>query len=474
VEQLGALDARFLYQETPTIHMHTIKVAIVDPTNVPGGYSFDVFRRIIGERIHLLPPFRRRIVELPFGMHHPVWIEDGQFDLDRHVKHRTAAAPGGEAELTAIVSEVAGTPLDRSRPLWEITMVDGLASGKLAFVAKVHHAVADGVAAAAMLANVLETDRDPSKAPSPAEPWHGEPVPGRWKLALLALREWLRLLLGVPRLFGRTMSGMFLQRRQRRASAVRAPLPFEGPRTRFNTTATANRVFAMTSVPIDDVRAVKRAFGVTLNDAFLAMVGGALRTYLLEHDELPKRSLVASVPTASGFDEPGRLTGNRVVNLSTRLRTDLDDPIARIYSIHEVTSLAKELKESMGKDVLAEWTSFTPPRLFAFTIRAWGRTGLSDRVRPPMNLIVSNVPGPHQPLHAAGGTLEHIYSVGPILDGIGLNITAWSYVDSLDISLLACPDRVPDLARLAALLAPALDELLNTARRVGRLDATTG
>ncbi|MFN8035508.1 MAG: wax ester/triacylglycerol synthase family O-acyltransferase [Acidimicrobiia bacterium] len=471
MEQLAPLDARFLYQETPSIHMHTLKVAIVDPSNVPGGYSFDVFRRVIAERLHLLPPFRRRIVELPLGMHHPVWIEDPAFDLDRHVRYVRAEEPGGEAELETIVSEIAGTPLDRRRPLWEITMVDGLASGKLAFVAKIHHSVADGVAAAALLANVLETDPEPSKAPRPPEPWRGEPVPGRIELVLLALREWMRLLLGLPRLIARTATGMFNQRRRKRHAAVRAPLPFEGPRTRFNTTATPNRTFATTSVPLEDLRRVKRAFGVTLNDVFLAMVGGALRAYLLEHGELPARSLVASVPMSSGLDEPGRLSGNRVVNLSTRLRTDLADPIARVYSIHEVTSLAKDLKESMGRDVFSEWSSFTPPRLFAWTVRSWGRTGLSDRVRPPMNLIVSNVRGPGEPLFVTGGRLERIYSVGPILDGIGLNITAWSYVDTLDIALIACPDRVPDLPHLAALLPPALEELRGAAQAVGRIRA---
>lgn len=472
MEQLGALDARFLYQETAAIHMHTLKVAIVDPSNVPGGYSFEVFRRIIGERLHLLPPFRRRIVELPLRMHHPVWIEDPDFELDRHVKYRTVAAPGGLRELGDVVSEIAGEPLDRRRPLWEITMVDGLASGELAFVAKIHHSVADGVAAAAMLNRVLETDPEPTKLPPPPEPWHPEPIPGRAQLVALGLRAWLRLLLGLPRLLARTFVGTRNQRRRRRSASVKATMPFDGPRTRFNTTTTPRRVFAMATVPLADVKAVKQAFGVTLNDVFLAMCGGALREYLSEHGELPERSLVASVPVAVPTDEPARLSGNRVVNLSTRLRTDVDDPVARIYSIHEGTSLAKELKESMGSEVLADWTSFTPPRLFAWTIRSWERTRLSDRVRPPMNLIVSNVPGPQQPLHVGGARLQRIYSVGPILEGIGLNITGWSYVDSLDIALLACPDRVPDLWRLAELLPDALAELVHAARVMGRLDAS--
>lgn len=471
MEQLGALDARFLYQETPAIHMHTLKVAIVDPSNVPGGYSFEMFRRVIAERIHLLPPFRRRIVELPFGMHHPVWIEDPDFDLDHHVTHRRVAAPGGVRELGEVVSEIASAPLDRHRPMWEITLVDGLASGEIAFVAKIHHAVADGVAAAALLQNVLEADPAPHKQPSPAAPWHPEPVPGRRELVALALRGWLRALLDLPRLFRQTIIGMLKRGRTRRAASVTSPGPFEGPRTRFNTTATARRIFAMNTVPLADVSTVKRAFGVTLNDVFLAVCGGALRRYLAEHDELPDRSLVAAVPIGTAGGEPGRLTGNRVVNISTRLRTDLENPVARLYSIHEVTSLARDLKESLGQDVLADWTSLTPPRLFAFTIRSWERTRLSNRVRPPMNLIVSNVPGPSEALHVGGARLKRIYSVGPILDGIGLNITAWSYVDSLDIALLACPDRVPDLWRLAELLAPALDELVQAARRMGRIDA---
>src|SRR5205085_6693967 len=266
--------------ETPTLHMHTLKIAVLDPSTVPGGYSFERFEQVLGERLHLLPSFRRRLVDVPLRLHHPVWIEDPDFDLRRHVRRVVAHPPGGPRRLAEVVSDIASHQLDRRRPVWEVTVVEGLEHGRIGFVAKVHHAVADGAAAAAMLANVFEEAPEHVDVTSPEEPWRPERVPTGTELVVQAIAAVVRELLGLPRLVWRTVAGLRAVARRRRSAAVSPPLPFAGPTTSFNTALAPNRWFALPSLSLDDVKAVRRAFDVTVNDVVLAVCAGPLRRYL--------------------------------------------------------------------------------------------------------------------------------------------------------------------------------------------------
>src|SRR5437764_1989080 len=362
MERLTGIDAGFLYMETPTLHMHTLKISIVDPTTVPGGYSFARVGEVLGERLHLLPPFRRRLVEVPGGLHHPLWVEDPDFDLAHHLHRAEIAAPGGPHQLGELISDIASRQLDRSHPLWELWVVEGIEHGHIGFVAKIHHAAADGVAAAAMLANVLDAEADPGGRPQdeadpadaggppqdgadaapvapPSRPWRPEPIPTGTERLVGALRDLLRNLATLPGLVRRTAAGLTAVVRRRRSGALSPPLPFSTPRTSFNRALTPNRWFAMASLPLEEVKAVRRAFGVTINDVVLALCAGALRRYLDERGELPERPLLAGVPVSTGTpDQPEgpRLAGNRVSNLFTSLRTDIADPVERRHALHHV------------------------------------------------------------------------------------------------------------------------------------------
>ena len=179
MERMTGLDASFLYNETPTLHMHTLKYTVLDVSSVPGGYDFERFQHELERRLHLLPPFRRRIVEVPGGVHHPVWIEDPDFDLGYHVRRIGVPPPGGREQMDAVIADIASWPLDRTKPLWEIWMLEGLEDGRVGFLAKIHHSVADGVAAAAMLANVMTPSADDVDPPPPLKPWRAEPMPCR-------------------------------------------------------------------------------------------------------------------------------------------------------------------------------------------------------------------------------------------------------------------------------------------------------
>jgi WS/DGAT/MGAT family acyltransferase len=459
MERLTGLDAGFLYMETPTLHMHTLKIAIVDPSSVPGGYSFQKVKDTMAERLHLLPPFRRRVVEVPGRIHHPVWVTEPDVDLSFHVRRVGCPAPGGMHEFCEIASDIASRQLDRSRPLWEVWVVEGLEEGKVGFVSKIHHTVADGVAAASLLGSIAGAIDTPS--PVEARP---ETLPSRRRLFVDALRDLLRELAGLPKLLRRTVRSLAELRRRRHTGDVTSPLPFSTPNLSFNGPLSSHRLFTMTSLGLDDAKMVKNTFSTTLNDVVLAVTAGALRRYLTERGELPDRPLVAGVPVSTAA-EPDRLGGNKVSNMFTSLPVQIPDPVERLRAIHEVTRSAKDAHNVLGAEMLRDWSEVTPPRPFAWFMRLYSRRGLAARHRPPINLVVSNVPGPRQPLEIAGARIVAIYSMGPILEGIGLNVTVWSYLDALNFGVVACPEHAPDLWRLTDSLHEALAELVKAAER---------
>lgn len=464
-ERLPGVDAGFLYMETPTLHMHTLKIALVDVSTVPGGYSFERFQEELGARLHLLPPFRRRVVKVPFQVHHPVWVEDRDFDQSLHVRRDVVPAPGGMRQLEELIGELAGTQLDRSRPLWEIHVCEGMADGRIAVVTKMHHAVADGMAANALLANIMDLVPD-AVAPAPTEPWRGEPTPLRRDLLRDAIKAWFVQLTWLPGLVLRTAKNVLAVIRHRRTSTVATPRPLiDTPRTSFNGAITRRRSFATASLPLEDFKLVRKAFGVTLNDVVLAVVSGALRTWMALHGERPAASLLAGVPVSTDSTaDVVRLAGNRVSNLFTSLHTDLDDPVERLRAISRTTAEAKVLQRTLGLDMLESWVQFTPPALFNAFMRSYSKLRAANLHPAPFNLVVSNVPGPPVPVHIAGARLDGLFSVGPILEGIGLNVTVWSYLEGMSFSALACPDTLPDVDVLVAGLADALNELVQCAQ----------
>ena len=456
--RLSGLDAGFLYAETKSLHMHTLKVAVVGRERAaPGWFSFAEFQRVLGENLHKLPPFRRRLATVPFGIDHPRWIDDGGFDISRHLRHVTAEAPGGDRELCKIVSEVAGQQLDRRQPLWEITAVDGLAGDRVAFIAKLHHSMADGTAANELLMNVLDLEGS-IRSSEPAPPWEPEDPPTDGELLRDATRELASRALSLPRLLRRTTKNALALAALVRATTQPAAVPFRTPKTPFNAALTPRRTFATTEISMDALRAIRRAAGVSLNDVFLAVVAGGLRTDLARRGVATDRPLVAGVP-ASTENREGRLSGNRVSNLFASLPIDEPDPKRRLALIHAAMVVAKERHAAMGPDMLASWAEYAPGGPYGAVMRTWSHLGVADRIAAPINLVVSSVPGPKSSLTLGDVRLVSIHSIGPILEGIGLNVTAWSYVDKLLVGLMACPEHIPDIWQLVADLDAAAVEL---------------
>jgi diacylglycerol O-acyltransferase len=338
-------------------------------------------------------------------------------------------------------------------------VVEGLAGGRIAVVAKIHHAVADGSAAVALLRNVVQVGTAAPSLETIDDPWRPEPLPTGCQLLALAARQHVARWRGLPHLVRQWVTQTRASEVRRRTFAPKPPLPLHHiPRTSFNVSISAERVFAMTTLPLDDLKAIRRAAGTTLNDVYLAVCGGALRRYLLDRGELPDRPLVASVPVSTDPDV-ARMSGNRVDNLYVSVGTDVPDPLVRLRQIHEGAHAAKEVRQLLGHDLLADRADIVPPQIYHSVVRLWSRSHIADHVHPPLNVVLSNVAGPPDRIFFGPIEVESLYSVGPILEGIGLNITAWSYSGALGVSLLACPLSLPQPWLIIDALNDALDEL---------------
>ncbi|MFZ6184282.1 WS/DGAT/MGAT family O-acyltransferase [Nannocystis pusilla] len=458
---MTGLDASFLYMESPSVSMHTVNVMLLDVSQVPGGYSFARIRRLFERRIHLVPLLRRRIVEVPGDLYHPVWIEDPALDLSQHLRQAKLAGPGDRRALESLVGEILSTPMNRARPLWEITFVEGLEGNRVALICKVHHAVIDGAAMTTVLERVMTSNRDDHEVAPPTSTWTAEPLPGARRLVLDALRDRLRSLSRLPRLLGRTARvGVQLLQRTR---GHKLSLPFAGPRTAFNAPLTPRRSFATVDLPLADVLAVKALTGYTLNDVVLGVAAGALRRFMDHHGELHRRPLLASVPVATGGLEDARLSGNKVSSLLVSLRTDIADPLARLREIHALTDSAKDAHDHAVGGLLEQWSEYARPWL----IRLFMDQVLPRLPRPPVNLVISNVRGARETQYLVGSALDSVYLGGPLLEQIGLNLTVWSYRDAVHLAAVGCPDTIPDPRLLLGECKHALAELVVAAQRAG-------
>lgn len=451
--RMTGLDASFLYMEAVNLPMHTLKVGVLDLAGTAGPFRFQRVLESLRAHLHLLPRLRWRAVPVPLGLHHPVWVEDPNFRLEAHVRRAILPPPGGPREFDALIARMAGDLLDRSGPLWELWVIEGLqlpgeGGPYVGFIAKVHHAVADGMASMEMLRRGML-----SLHPDGADRLPPGPVPGKARLLVAAASAHLRQLTGLPRLLGQTARALLRVHRQDGEAEVRAPRLFSGPRTVFNHPLSSRRGFTRIELPLPTILELRTRLCCTVNDVLLAVVAGGLRNYLLGRGERVDEPLVAALPTTTR--PAGRAGGNRVASMYTSLRIDIADPRARLRAIQRITDNAKQRQEALGGDLLAKWLAFNrrgPYRLL------WHH--IVPRLRhPPVHVVVSNVPGPREPLTLEEARLVQLASIGPLIEGAGLNITAWSYVDVLCVSVLACAEAVPDLPVLAEELRAALAAL---------------
>jgi WS/DGAT/MGAT family acyltransferase len=468
MERLSGLDATFLYFETPANHLHVSAVMIFDPSATPGGYSFERVKEFIRGRLHLVSQFRQRLATVPLNLHHPVWFEDPDFDLDYHVRRIAVPAPGGPEELAELAGDIVSRPLDRDRPLWELWIVEGLRDGHVAVVAKMHHSTVDGVSGANLMMYLFDLEAEPGEVPPPPEDWQPEHKPSDLELLAYAARSMIKRPLQAARIVPSTLraatSMVRLRRDDDRSSGA---LPLTGPRTSFNHPLTPHRNISFLSIPLDDIKSIKSAFGCTVNDVVLGVCTGALRQYLDEGGELPDKPLVATCPVSVRAEEDDASVGaNRVSAMFVSLPVHEPDPVERLRLIGESTRGAKEEHNALGARLLMEWAELAAPNTFALGARVYTRMKLADRHPPANNLVISNVPGPPFPLYFAGARLVALHPLGPIFDGAGLNVTVLSYMDSIGFGFIGCRELTPRLWDLAHHVVDATDELKKAAQAV--------
>jgi WS/DGAT/MGAT family acyltransferase len=429
-------------------------------------------------------------VTVPFGLDIPYWIEDPDFDIDYHVRHHAVPPPGTPQQLGEVVSRIISRPLDRRRPLWELYVIEGVENGKyIAQLNKIHHATIDGAAGVLLLGAMLDEDPNSVPAETPTQGWPVEQLPSAVEMLSRTAREYVRrpekvIRLGIhtvrsvaatthnpglavigealarplPGPLGRALRSRLRGDRSREDELPKLPL-LSAPRTPFNASIGPHRRFAYTTVSLEDAREIRRAFGVTFNDVVMALCAATLRRYLELHDALPVEPLVAMVPISVRKADEEDMFRNRVSALTCELATDEADPVKRLMRISRRMSEAKDRFDPVSADALQDFTQFAPPAVAGQAMRLLSRLRIADRVNSPVNVVISNVPGPNHPLYSAGAELKHFYPVSTISDGIGLNLTVQSYNGQLDYGFVADRDLVPDLWILVDLLHESMEEL---------------
>jgi diacylglycerol O-acyltransferase len=493
---MSGLDGAFLSLESSTTHLHILGVMVFDPSEVDGGLDFWRIRDLAAHRVALVAPFRQRMVAQPFGLQHPGLVDDPDFDLDFHIRRAHLPVPGSHEELAQLAAGLASQPLDRTRPLWEFHVVEGLEHGHVAVIPKVHHSIIDGVSGAEVMAAFFDLTPDASPAPllserprrtgdgdravrSPASPvkgnerdshpWHPEPLPGEvegWRTILGSLPGQADALIrSLSRSFHSVRS---MGERESVVGTTSSPALFEAPRTSVNRAISSHRRVAFAELALADVQSVKKVLGGTTNDVVLAVTSGAMRAFFAQRGEALESSLVAMVPVSVRAGSEQDALGNRLSALFVSLASGVEDPVMRYRRIRDAARSAKDRSEALGRETFAGWAEAVVPALASRISRLITGLRVFDHLAPLFNVIVSNVPGPDFPLYLAGARMVAMYPLGPIIEGVGVNVTVFSYLDAVYVGVQADWDLVPDVGAIAESMSSSLAELVDGATKKAR------
>ena len=474
-KQLSSLDAQFLALETDRNYGHVGSVAILDPSTAgPDGFSLERIKGMLAEREHMLPPFTRRLAEVPLGLDWPYWVRDEHFDLGYHCRELALPAPGSMEQLREQVARIYSRQLDRSRPLWELYLIHGLERRS--------RGSDDEDPPRGRGRDIGRRDPHPDLRPQPgaagARPGRGgggdgsasgrdmlvrtvTALPGaparvvRRAGRLLPHLDVVPSVLGIP---GSETISRALSRVRGGDNVIERPA-IRPPKGVYDGRVSPHRIFGLASIPLSEVKRVKDHFGVKVNDVMVALVAGALRDELQARDALPESPLVAQIPVSVRTDEERRTFGNQISLMFVPIPTHLDTPEARVRDAAEHMRAAKERHGALPAKALRDVTQFIPPALHARAARTI--VGVTPRIglRPPYNLVISNVPGPPMDIYTAGARLEALYPLSIITDGATLNVTLMSYRDSIDIAITADRELTPEVQEIAERFGSELREL---------------
>ncbi len=447
--RLSDTDAAFLQVETPTAHMHVLGLVVLRPPD-GGSITAQTLAEHVGERLGKIARFRRRAIRTPLDLIPPVLVEGNEFRVEQHIEQVTLGTPGDFVELAKLVGKIAQQPLDRTRPLWEAWIIDGLEDGRIALVTKIHHALIDGAAGTEVLAKLFDLSPDgygDTIANTPEDDDDGyaalQVLGATLSSAIYQPLRILRATTNTVTSLARAFYDPLLADADAKDLAAK---PFTAPRNVFSGALSAERVIGFGRVALGDVLTIKRAYDATVNDVVLAACTDALRDYLLSRGESVNSPLVASVPISLAHDEAD--LGNHVSVMFVFLPIHLADTEAQVNFIKGSTAAAKQARHALGDTLLDDWLAAVPAPLLRIGAQLFSSLRLADVVRPAHNLVISNVQGPNFPLYSAGALVESCYPIGPVMEGAALNVTVMSYRDNIDLGIIACPRAVPDPARI--------------------------
>jgi WS/DGAT/MGAT family acyltransferase len=476
MKPLSGLDGAFLHLETPETPMHVGSLHLFDlPPGYRGDFHADI-KKLMSRRLHLAPVFQRKLAPMPLGLANPAWVHDAHVDLDRHVQRVTLPAPGGQAELEDMTARLHSEPMDRQRPLWQITVFDGLPAGTAGYYIKVHHAVLDGQAGVLLAHALFDLTPRPRAVPRPKRALADE-HPGIAELAAAALRhdvgQYIKLVRHLPevlRTLGGMVAGLAGGSGRRAAGASPAQRPAGGlgqnfalgPRTPLNVAITGERGFAALSLPLDTLKQIGAAHGAKLNDVVLALASGVLRRWLAHHGGVPRKPLIAAMPISLRQAGNTEYTTQATMSL-VNLHTDVADPVKRLLAIRDAAGAVKAMAGRVRGLMPTDFPTLTVPWLLHGLATLYGRSGLAGTIPPIANVVVSNVPGPQVPLFAAGARMRTYWPMSIAEHGVGLNLTVMSYAGAVGFGFTTAKNAVPDARVLTRALQAAYDELLANA-----------
>lgn len=468
---LTSEDAFFLYIETPDQHQHVVSTMILELPAAAEGFSVDALIAEYEVEMQARPEFSQKLVSTPFSMTPPVLVEDPDFIVRNHMHHIAVPAPGTRSQLAGIVADIASTALSHRRPLWECWFISGLERNHLAVVFKSHHCLFDGVHGARVLTQMFDKD------PTLEHPHPGQLTARRRRSRSLlevtygALRDQWRYKPSYLDVFSRTVRSVSHRRRifarsRRRARLV--PAFFESaPRLKLNAPITPNRTVGMGTLSLSDVKAIKKNLGMTVNDVVVAACTLALRNYLIATDDLPERPLICYQPVSlalKGQHSRKSDVGNEVGTMAVKLPVQIADTAEMLRAVSEATAAAKEVFDESFENLLQSYIGVMPSAVADWGLKQYLSRQVIRYAPTATNAVISNIPGPSQPLYVHGARLSACYAMGPIISGQGPNITFMSYLDEINYCVQACREQVPDIGLLAEGIASAVEEFKVLAR----------
>ncbi|HBX09447.1 wax ester/triacylglycerol synthase family O-acyltransferase [Candidatus Microthrix sp.] len=476
MERLSGSDAWYLSLETPSAPMVVTGVIGLDPSTAPDGFDPASLRTHMADRVPLIPAFRRRLATVPLSADRPRWVDDPDFDLDHHLSLHRFDEPASHDDLATYIGELMSRRLPRDRPLWEMTLLEGLTGGAAAVVLRMHHAIVDGISGVALMADLFDLTPDSPRRTEDDPGWDPEAMPSATRLLGDGLGARIAEPLRPLQILSRTTRALadagLATAAQRRRGSTAAGQPMNAPRTPFNRSLTPERSVAFTSRPFEEFRRLRHHFGVTINDVVMCATGIGLRNHLSDLGEAVDRPLVVSVPV-SVHGAADDASSNQVSAMFVELPMGLDDPATMLAAVSRSSTASKEVNAAMGSDLIGDVAELIPGPVFSVGVDLYKRLGLADRLPPVHNLVISNVAGAPVPVFMAGAKVTGMWPFGPLLEGAGLNVTVFSADGEMMLGVVTCPELIPDVRKVLDAIGQGLDALTAAADRGDQLPPTT-